>query len=135
MKCKSICILVTDVKLCHPLCDRNCRRHSCSCHCVVLTFECRSDASLTGGAICRSTGVTIRGLGASKVAQTQRTVETTCHAVQGVRSVPSCWFSPVTHHRCQATPLGVPCLSPLQPTPCDPLTSFELCGMQKGLVC
>ena len=32
-----------------------------------------SDASLTGGAICRSTGLTVRGLGAWRVAQTQQT--------------------------------------------------------------
>ena len=31
------------------------------------------DASLTGGAICRSVGITARGLAASKVAQTQQT--------------------------------------------------------------
>ena len=62
MRFGSFSILVTDVKLCHLQFDP-----------VVMA----SHASLTD----RSTGLTIRGIGPSKVAQTQHTVDTTCHAV------------------------------------------------------
>ena len=35
-------------------------------------------------------------------------------------------FSPVTHHRCQATPTEVSCLSPVLPTLCARLTPSQL---------
>ena len=62
MRFGSFCSLDTDVKICHLQCDRNSGRRSCCCRYVVLIFQVpvdpmvmASDASLTGGAICRST--------------------------------------------------------------------------------
>ena len=57
-----------------------------------------------------------------------RTVESTCCAVQVVWSVPTrSWFSVHRSLQMSTSPLGVPCLSPLQATLCDPLSSLELC--------
>ena len=95
-----------------------------------------SAASLTGGAICRCTGLTIRGVGASKVAQTQRTVAANVMQFRGEERshslfVLSCHSLSVSIN----TPGGSLLFNPLQPTPCGPLTSFEPCDMQKRLGC